>query len=107
MDIKGECYTRALQQLLTGDYIAELYLAGLFCTRKATGTSILTAILFIGTVIYHFTMNRHLSQLEICLPADLHPEPEGGNGETSLLAAAEEGNASASRTPHPARQPGN
>lgn len=95
IDSKGQFYTRALQQLLTGVYIAELCLIGLFGARKATGPSILTAILFLGTVVYNYTMNRHLGPLETFLPADLQNEDD--DEDTPLLTAAEEGAATESR----------
>lgn len=95
IDSKGQFYTRALQQLLTGVYIAELCLIGLFSARKATGPSILTAILFLGTVVYNYTMNRHLGPLETFLPADLQNEDD--DEDTPLLTAAEEGAATESR----------
>ncbi|OCL10131.1 DUF221-domain-containing protein [Glonium stellatum] len=95
IDSKGQFYTRALQQLLTGVYIAELCLIGLFGARKATGPSILTAILFLASVVYHYTMNSQLSPLETYLPADLHNDDD--DEDTPLLAAAEEGTASESR----------
>jgi calcium permeable stress-gated cation channel len=82
-DTKGESYTRALQHLLTGVYLSELCLIGLFGLRKAPGPSLLMAILFVITILYHVTMNRHLSPLEEYLPADLQAEDE----ERPLLEA--------------------
>jgi hypothetical protein len=83
VDTKGESYTRALQHLLTGVYLSELCLFGLFGLRKAPGPSLLMAILLVATVIYHVTMNRHLSPLEKYLPTDLQAEDE----ERPLLEA--------------------
>lgn len=94
IDTKGHCYTLALQQILTGVYLAELCLIGLFGLRKATGPSVMVAVLFIATVIYNAAMNRYFTPLEKYLPADL----PGGSGEsdeqTPLLSSAEEGEAS-------------
>lgn len=83
VDTKGESYTRALQHLLTGVYLSELCLIGLFGLHEAPGPSLLMAILLVVTIIYHLTMNRHLSPLEKYLPADLQAEDE----EQPLLEA--------------------
>lgn len=83
MDTKGESCTRALQHLLTGVYLSELCLIGLFGLSKATGPSVLIAILFVITIIYHVTTNRHLSPQEQYLPDDLQNDDE----ERPLLEA--------------------
>jgi hypothetical protein len=85
VDTKGESYTRALQHLLTGVYLSEVCLIGLFGLREATGPSLLMAVLLVITIIYHVTMNRHLSPLEQYLPANLQAEDE----ERPLLEAEE------------------
>jgi hypothetical protein len=83
VDTKGESYTRALQHLLTGVYLSELCLIGLFGLREASGPSALMVILLIITVVYHITMNEHLGPLERYLPTDLQAEDE----ERPLLEA--------------------
>ncbi|KAF2007232.1 DUF221-domain-containing protein [Amniculicola lignicola CBS 123094] len=96
IDTKGHCYTLALQQILTGIYLAELCLIGLFSIRKATGPSVMMGILFVVTVLYNITMNRYLAPLEQFLPSDLVTSESGdvdGNEQTPLLASAEEGGA--------------
>lgn len=92
VDTKGQCYTIALQQILTGIYIAELCLIGLFGLRKATGPSIMTAILFVVTVLFNATTNRYFAPLEQFLPADLALESEEDE-QAPLLSSAEEGEA--------------
>lgn len=93
IESKGKCYTRALQQILTGIYIAELCLIGLFGLRKAKGPTVMVAVLFLGTIAYHILTNRYLKPLEdhfsdsMLLPANADPEQE------ALLAGAEEGRA--------------
>ena len=86
VDTKGEAYARALQHILTGVYLSELCLIGLFGVRKASGPSTLIVILFVGTIVYHIALNRHLKPLEQYLPPDLQPEDE----ETPLLVADDE-----------------
>ena len=71
IDTKGECYSRALQQMMIGVYISELCLLGLFGTSSATGPVILMAVLLIGTVIFHVGLDRQLTPLETYLPTDL------------------------------------
>ncbi|KAH8723877.1 hypothetical protein GQ44DRAFT_655508 [Phaeosphaeriaceae sp. PMI808] len=96
IDTKGHCYTLALQQILTGVYIAELCLIGLFSLRKATGPLIMIVVLFIATIVFNFSMNRYFGPLEQFLPADLALE-SGNDEQTPLLFAAEEGEADALR----------
>jgi len=89
IDTKGHCYTLALQQILTGVYIAELCLIGLFGLRSATGPSIVVGVLFLATVLFNATTNRYFTPLEKFLPADLAAE-EDSEGEP-LLSNVEEG----------------
>ncbi|KAL5119525.1 hypothetical protein ACEQ8H_002590 [Pleosporales sp. CAS-2024a] len=96
VDTKGHCYTLALQQMLTGIYIAELCLFGLFTLRNATGPSIMIAILFVATIIFNYTTNRYFGPLEQFLPADFALE-FGNDEQAPLLSAAEEGEADALR----------
>jgi hypothetical protein len=97
MDTKGEGYTLALQQILTGVYIAELSLIGLFSLRKAIGPLIMMAVLLVVTVIYNATMNKYFTPLEKFLPVELATEFEDGNAEQApLLSDAEEGRATES-----------
>ncbi|KAI1097971.1 DUF221-domain-containing protein [Jackrogersella minutella] len=93
IDTKGQAYTLALEHLLTGVYIAELSLLGLFSLRKATGPSILIGLLFVLTVLYNVLTNKYLVPLERLLPTDLATQSEGANESTPLLSSAEEGHA--------------
>lgn len=96
VDTKGHCYTLALQQILTGIYIAELCLFGLFSLRSATGPSIMIGVLLIATVIFNYTTNRYFAPLEQYLPVDLALESEN-NEQAPLLTASEEGESDALR----------
>ncbi|KAH7027615.1 uncharacterized protein B0I36DRAFT_364795 [Microdochium trichocladiopsis] len=91
LETKGKCYTRALQQILTGIYVGELCLIGLFGLRKATGPLVMLVILFVGTIIYNIVLNRYLNPLEDHLPEKLLRTDTEEN--ESLLAAAEQGEA--------------
>ncbi|KAF2643488.1 DUF221-domain-containing protein [Massarina eburnea CBS 473.64] len=107
IDTKGQCYTLALQQIITGVYIAELCLIGLFGLRQATGPSIMTAVLFIATIIFNATSNRYFAPLEQYLPADLAQESGDTDNEESapLLSSAEEGEAGSRIERHLQRLP--
>lgn len=93
IDTKGHCYTLALQQILTGVYIAELCLIGLFSLRSATGPSIMMGLLFLTTIIFNYFTNRFFAPLEQYLPADLTLESQHQNEQTPLLSSAEQGEA--------------
>ncbi|KAI1476078.1 DUF221-domain-containing protein [Daldinia eschscholtzii] len=93
IDTKGQAYTLALQHLLTGVYVAELALLGLFSLRKATGPSIIIGLLFIATILYNILTNKYLTPLERFLPADLASLAERDDESAPLLASAEEGQA--------------
>ncbi|KAF1947352.1 DUF221-domain-containing protein [Clathrospora elynae] len=90
IDTKGHAYTLALQQTLTGVYIAELCLIGLFSLREATGPLVMLIVLFIATAIFNYTTNRYFAPLEQYLPADLALDSEDDE-QLPLLSAAEEG----------------
>jgi prepilin signal peptidase PulO-like enzyme (type II secretory pathway) len=98
IDTKGHCYTLALQQILTGVYIAELCLFGLFSLREATGPAVLIVVLLVATIVFTYTTNRYLAPLEQYLPSDLAQQVEAGDDEQApLLSSAEEGEADALR----------
>ncbi|KAH8670797.1 hypothetical protein BX600DRAFT_229607 [Xylariales sp. PMI_506] len=88
LETKGRCYTRSLAQLLTGVYVGELALIGLFSLRGATGPSIATVVLLVCTIVYNVVTNRYLNPLEDRLPEELF---EREDEEEPLLQAAEEG----------------
>ena len=94
IDTKGHAYTLSLQHILTGVYIAELCLIGIFGLRQATGPLFMLVILLIVTTIFNYTTNRYFAPLEQYLPADLALESEDDE-ESPLLSTAEEGEAEA------------
>ncbi|KAH9868681.1 hypothetical protein J1614_007753 [Plenodomus biglobosus] len=97
IDTKGHAYTLALQQLLTGVYIAELCLFGLFSLRGATGPGIMMIALLFATAIFNYTTNRYFAPLENFLPTDLalDSEDEEADEQAPLLSAAEDGESTA------------
>lgn len=100
IESKGKCYTRALQQVLTGVYIGELCLIGLFGLRNAKGPSILVAILFLGTITYHVFTNRFLKPLEDHFPDSMLLGEDADPEQEALLAGAEEGRAQGEEESH-------
>ena len=63
IDTKGLIYPRALQQLLTGVYIAEICLIGLFAINVTTGPLILMIVFLIFTALFHISLNSALDPL--------------------------------------------
>ncbi|KAI8938029.1 hypothetical protein NX059_005703 [Plenodomus lindquistii] len=97
IDTKGHAYTLALQQLLTGIYIAELCLFGLFSLRGATGPGFMIIILLFATAVFNYTTNRYFAPLETFLPTDLALDPEDNDADEQapLISAAEQGESTA------------
>jgi calcium permeable stress-gated cation channel len=90
-ETRGASYSRSLQNLMTGVYLAELCLIGLFGVKKAPGPSALATALLVLTALYHFTTNRYLSPLEKYMPLNtLTDEDE----EMPLLSGDEDVDAS-------------
>ncbi|KAI9842644.1 MAG: hypothetical protein M1837_007011 [Sclerophora amabilis] len=80
IDTKGLIYPRALQQTLTGVYIGEVLLIGLFSIQAAPGPLVLEVILLIFTILYHVSLNAAIEPLLKYLPKSLQAE------EDALLA---------------------
>ncbi|RMX82314.1 hypothetical protein D0869_06144 [Hortaea werneckii] len=94
IDTKGECYARALKQLITGLYIGEICLIGLFAIGSASGGGglislgplIIMVVMLIATVIWQMEMSSALAKHTRILPADLladeyRDEPMEGEAE--------------------------
>lgn len=76
IDTKGLIYPRALQQLMTGVYIGEICLIGLFGIAKTPGPLIIMVIFTIFTALYHVSLNSALDPLLYTLPKTLDTEEE-------------------------------
>ncbi|QIW99886.1 hypothetical protein AMS68_005404 [Peltaster fructicola] len=70
IDSHGEAYRRALQQMTTGIYLAELCLIGLFGARQAGAQTTLMVVLLVLTAIANLIADRVLKPLEILLGLD-------------------------------------
>ncbi|KAF1980683.1 DUF221-domain-containing protein [Aulographum hederae CBS 113979] len=104
IDTRGEAYSRALQQLLTGVYLSELCLLGLFSIRKAPGPAALMGVLLVSTALYDIAINRFLRPLERFLPPRLRPEDEEAplidEGEAATDTNDDAGDSARSRIQH-------
>lgn len=74
IDTKGLMYPRALQHLLTGVYLGEICMIGLFSISAAIGPIILMVVALIGTILFHVAMNSALDPLLYNLPKSLAAE---------------------------------
>lgn len=71
IDTKGRAYGLVLQQLMTGVYLAEVCLIGLFAINTAPGPIVLMAVFLGFTAIYHAAMRHALKPLMDYLPDSL------------------------------------
>lgn len=76
VDTKGRAYAHALQQLMTGVYLGEICLLGLFAINTAPGPIVLQAVFLAGTVIYHVIMRHALHPLTQHLPDSLERDDQ-------------------------------
>jgi calcium permeable stress-gated cation channel len=76
IDTKGLVYPRALQHLLTGIYLAEICMIGLFSIKGAIGPLVIMALYTIVTILAHVSLNEALSPLMNFLPRSLDTEEE-------------------------------
>lgn len=81
VDTKGLVYPRALQHLMTGIYLAEVCMIGLFSIKAAVGPLVLIALFLILTALAHISLNEALSPLMTFLPRSLDTEEEELQGK--------------------------
>jgi len=81
IDTKGLVYPRALYQTMTGVYLAEIVLIGLFGLKAAIGPLILVVFLLIFTVLFQVALSEAVDPLLRFLPKSLE------DVEVRLLAA--------------------
>jgi hypothetical protein len=78
LDTKGLFYPRALMQLMTGLYIAEICLIGLFVLKSAFPQLLLMIVFLIFTLLVHISLNDAVTPLLYNLPRTLALEKDGG-----------------------------
>lgn len=76
IDMKGESYTRALKQLLTGVYLSVICLIGLFGigvskSKSSIGPVVVMVVFLVTVIIFQFLLDRALAPLEQHIPLDL------------------------------------
>jgi hypothetical protein len=76
IDTKGLVYPRALYQTLTGVYLAEICLIGLFGTKQAFGPMVLQIIFLVFTILFQMTLSSAVAPLLNYLPRNLQVEEE-------------------------------
>jgi len=76
IDTKGLVYPRALQHLMTGLYLAEVCMIGLFAIKGAIGPVVIMALFLVGIVLAHVSLNEALAPLNTFLPRSLDAEDE-------------------------------
>lgn len=77
VDTQGIAYARAMQQLMTGVYISEVCLLGLFAINTAPGPIVLMAVFLGFTAVYHAVMRAALKPLTRYLPDGLDGTDSG------------------------------
>lgn len=76
IDTKGLVYPRALYQTLTGVYLAQVCMIGLFGIRGAPGPLILQVIFLVFTVLFQLALTAAVEPLLAFLPKNLESEEE-------------------------------
>jgi len=71
IDTKGAVYPLALQQMLTGVYLGELCMLGLFSIRKVKGPVIMQLVLLIITILFHITIRATMGELIDSIPINI------------------------------------
>lgn len=74
VDTQGLIYPRALKQLFTGIYLAEIVMVGMFAVTKAIGPAILMAVFLALSILFHITMSKYLDPLLYALPRSVQAQ---------------------------------
>ncbi|KAF4995602.1 hypothetical protein FDECE_12745 [Fusarium decemcellulare] len=72
LDTGGLLYPRAFMQLITGPYLAQIYLIGLFAANSAWVQMSLVALLFLSTVFIHVSLRNAINPLLKSFPRALN-----------------------------------
>jgi hypothetical protein len=117
IDTKGEAYQKALRQLLTGVYLSEICLIGLFAiatadNTQAAGPLAIMCLMLALTILFQITMKMALEHEEARLaytdPSPTHGHHANGHHEDGLDAEktrATHDSAPNAHTPRPSRMP--
>lgn len=112
IDTKGAAYERALRQLITGVYLSELCLIGLFAIATADNTAAagplaIECVLLACTIALHLTLKTGLKHHEARLAyTDSTPNTVPVDAEHALERGTSNGQATTSGQPKPSKIPG-
>lgn len=84
VDTKGAAYAKVLQQMMTGVYLSEVCLIGLFAINTAPGPIVLMAVFLGATAIYHVAMHHALKPL-----VDYLPDSYDGDGQANMFVTTD------------------
>lgn len=76
INTNGMVYPRALYQSLTGVYLGQICLVGLFGVSKAPGPAILQLVFLVATILFQLTLSSAVQPLLEFLPKNLQAEEE-------------------------------
>lgn len=76
INTNGLIYPRALKQLMSGVYLSEICLVGLFICFKSPGPAVLMVLFLVFTVLCHLTLQSALDPLLYGLPRTVAIEEE-------------------------------
>lgn len=91
IDTRGLIYPRALKQLFTGIYLAEVCMIGLFGASVAPGPLVLMVAFLVFTVLFHISLNSALDPLLYNLPQSLLAEEEALLADMEAAAGTDAG----------------
>ncbi|KAH8911362.1 DUF221-domain-containing protein [Coniochaeta sp. PMI_546] len=91
IDTRGLIYPRAMKQLFTGIYLAEICMIGLFGVSVAVGPIVLMVIFLVFTVLFHISLNSALNPLLYNLPQSLLAEEESRRLDTEAAGGVDHG----------------
>lgn len=105
VDTRGLIYPRALKQLMTGVYLAEICMTGLCAVSQAFWPLILMVVFLIGTVLFHITVQSALDPLLYDLPRSLIAEEESLMHHEAAVADGTADSAALSQLANGAKRP--
>ncbi|KAL2153805.1 hypothetical protein VTH82DRAFT_4961 [Thermothelomyces myriococcoides] len=94
IDTRGLIYPRAIKQLFTGLYLAEVCMIGLYGASVAPGPLVLMIICLVFTILFHISLNSALNPLLYNLPLTLFAAEEEAEQESRRLIDPEKGTSS-------------
>lgn len=83
VDTQGAAYAKVMQQLMTGVYLSEVCLIGLFAINTAPGPIVLMAVFLGATAIYHAAMRHALKPLTAYLPDSIDGDHQASLFDTT------------------------